>query len=125
MRPVLAALALAALLTAPRAAAAPQPGLYRTDAQAARYVLHGLHHWAGINLNAPKSHTTAWCINGYYSATERGTHKHFNGGKPRLDAQGKLTFRSFACTLYARGREFHLYLVTLAQEPYWRVSPDR
>jgi hypothetical protein len=124
MRPVVAALAVAGVLAAPAGATA-QPGPYRTDAQAARYILHGLGHWAGINLNAPKTHTTASCINGYFSATERGTHKHFNGGKPRLNARGKLTFRSFACTLYARGHEFHLYLVTLANEPHWKVSPDR
>ena len=121
---VLAALTVLALLATP-AGAAPAPGPYRTDAQAARYVLHGLGHWAGINLIATRSHTTASCINGYYSATERGTGKHFNGGKPGINPQGKPTFRSFTCTLYTRGREFHLYLVTLAKKPYWKVSPDR
>jgi hypothetical protein len=124
MKLVLAALAAAALLTTP-ADAAPAPSLYRTDVQAARYVLHGLGRWAGINLYAAKSHTTASCINGYYSATERGTGKHFDRGRPRVNAQGKPTFRSFACTLYARGREFHLYLVTLAKKPFWKASPDR
>jgi len=124
MRLVLATLAVAGLLGTPAGAAA-RPGPYRTDAEAARYILHGLGHWAGINLNAPKSHTTASCINGYFSAIERGTHKHFDGGKPRLNARGEPTFRSFACTLYARGAEFHLYLVTLAKKPYWNVSPDR
>jgi hypothetical protein len=117
-------LAVAALLAAP-AGAAPPPGPYRTDTQAARYVLHGLRHWTGINLNAANSHTTASCINGYFSAIERGTGKHFNRGRPRVNIFGQLTFRSFACTLYARGREFHLYLVTLAKKPLWSVSPDR
>jgi hypothetical protein len=87
--------------------------------------LHGLRHWAGINLTAGKSVTTASCINGYFSAIERGTGKHFNGGQHRVNMSGQLTFRSFACTLYAHGREFHLYLVTLAKKPFWKVSPDR
>lgn len=124
VRPVLVFVAVAALLAAPAGAATP-PGPYRTDTQAARYVLHGLRHWTGINLNAANSHTTASCINGYFSAIERGTGKHFNGGKPKVNIFGQLTFRSFACTLYARGRKFHLYLVTLAKKPFWSVSPDR
>jgi hypothetical protein len=125
VRLVLVFLAVAALLATPAGAATTPPGPYRTDAQAARYVLHGLRHWAGINLNAGKSVTTASCINGYFSATERGTGKHFNGGKYRVNLSGQLTYRSFACTLYARGREFHLYLVTLAKRPFWKVAPDR
>ena len=124
MRSVLVVLAVAALLVSSAGAATP-PGPYRTDAQAARYVLHGLGHWAGINLNAGNGVTTASCINGYFSAVERGTHKHFDGGKPRVNSIGQLTYRSFACTLYARGRKFHLYLVTLAKKPFWNASPDR
>lgn len=94
--------------------------LYRTDAQAQRYLEHGLHRWAGINLRTA-SFKSAFCINGYYSKHESRTGHHYPQGK--TNRYGEDLFRSFTCTLAVNSRSFHLYVLTTRLG--WRVSADR
>ncbi len=77
MKIVLLALAAFAIATS-QAAAASAP--YRTDAQAEHYLSTGLKSWAGIKLSTAQFRT-AFCLNGYYSKTEKRTGHHSPTGQ--------------------------------------------
>lgn len=115
---VVAATAMAAASTTALAATDGLP-LYRADHQAERFLEHGLRSWAGVNLRT--DFVAAFCINGYYSRHEQRTGNHFPQG--HQNRVGEDTFRSFACTLTADARTFHLYVVTARTG--WLVRADR
>lgn len=115
MRTTGIALVLALVLAAGAEAAKPRP-VYRTDAQAQTY-LQTLKVWHGVKLHAP----SAFCLNGYYSKTEKRTGHHLPQGHE--NARGEDTFGSFACTITSGSRSFHVYVV--AKPHGWTVAVDR
>jgi len=98
----LAIVVLLCLALAPAAAAATRLA-YATQRQAENYLEHGLARWSGVNLRSQKyKFHLAFCLPGSRSKYER-THRHFraHGGR----------YHTFACTLSAADRVWHLYVV--------------
>jgi hypothetical protein len=81
---------------------------YRTRFKAEDYLQHGLKRWAGVNLKSRKyKFHLAFCLDGARSRYEK-KHKHF---PRRTNAKGVYLYHTFACTLAAADRVWHLYLV--------------
>jgi hypothetical protein len=81
---------------------------YRTPEQAGAYLEHGLDRWAGVNLRSQKyKFHPAFCLPGARSKYER-KHPHF---PTRTTKTGETLFHTFACTLSAADRVWHVYLV--------------
>jgi hypothetical protein len=89
------------------AAAAAKPA-YTTQRQAERFLEHGLKTWAGVNLRSAKyKFHIAFCLPGSRSKYER-RHTRF---RVHTTATGEQLYHSFACTLAAANKVWHLYLV--------------
>jgi hypothetical protein len=111
----LAIVVLLCLALAPAAAAATHLA-YASQRQAEQYLEHGLKRWAGVNFRSKKySHRIAFCLPGSRSKYER---KH-----ERFPPRGR-RYHSFACTLAAADRVFHLYLQARGNGSF-SVRPDR
>ena len=81
---------------------------YASRAQAQVYLDHGLDRWAGVNLRSPKYRFhIAFCLPGARSTYEK-THPHF---PVRRSQTGEPLYHSFACTLAAANRVWHVYLL--------------
>jgi len=106
---------LLCLAAAPAAAGATHRA-YASQRQAEQYLEHGLKRWAGVNLRSKKyKFHVAFCLPGSRSKYER-KHEHF-------PARGS-HYHSFACTLAAADRVFHLYLQARGNGSF-TVRPDR
>jgi hypothetical protein len=104
-------LAIVLALTFALAPGAEASGLaYRSEHQAQSYLEHGLKRWAGVNLRSQKyKFRVAFCLPGSRSRYEK-THRHFPS---RTGKDGEQLFHTFACTLSAADRVWHVYLVAL------------
>jgi hypothetical protein len=107
-------LALLLFASAGVAIAATGSVLYRTQDQAAHYLTHRLHRWAGIDLDKFSS-KSAYCA---------------GAGHGRVNEDGVLAYRSFSCVLNVRikpgkngTRVFQLDLVKVRHG--WRLASDR
>ena len=106
---------LLCLAVAP-AAAAKTHLAYASQRQAERYLEHKLQRWAGVDFRSNKyKFRVAFCLPGSRSKYER-KHQHF-------PARG-LRYHSFACTLAAADRVFHLYVLA-RENGSFSVRADR
>jgi hypothetical protein len=81
---------------------------YKTTFQAQRYLEHGLSRWSGANLRSRKyKFHVAFCLPGYRSKYEQ-RHTRF---RVHTTKAGEHLYHSFACTLAAADRVWHLYLL--------------
>jgi Ni/Co efflux regulator RcnB len=88
---------------------------YKTQRQAERYLEHGLKQWAGVNLRSRKyKFHVAFCLPGARSKYEQ-RHTHF---KVHTTAAGEKLYHSFACTLAAADKVWHLYLTARPNGTY-------
>jgi hypothetical protein len=109
---IVIALALA-LALAPCAAAAPLA--YASQDQAQAYLNHDLKRWAGVDLRSKKYRFhISFCLPGARSRYEK-THPHF---PVRRSHTGEPLYHSFACTLAAANRLWHVYLVARSTDRF-------
>lgn len=111
---VAAVLALVLFASATVAIAATGSPLYRTEDQAAHYLTHRLHRWAGIDLDKFSS-KSAYCA---------------GAGHGRVNEDGVLLYRSFSCVLNVtikHGRNgTRVFQLDLAKVRHgWRIAADR
>lgn len=94
---------------------------FRSADAAGNYLEHGLSHWAGVNLRSKKyKFHPAFCLPGSRSRYEK-THRHFPAHTTKT---GKPLYHTFACTLAAANRVWHVYLVALPTGKF-SVRADR
>ena len=81
---------------------------YTTQRQAERFLEHRLPEWSGVNLRTRKyKFHPAFCLPGSRSKYER-KHTRF---KVHTTATGEQLYHSFACTLSAADKVWHLYVL--------------
>jgi hypothetical protein len=81
---------------------------YTTQRQAERFLEHGLKEWRGVDLRSRKyKFHVAFCLPGARSKYER-RHTRY---RVHTTATGEQLYHSFACTLAAANKVWHLYLV--------------
>lgn len=102
------------------AIAAADDARYRTDDQAAHYLTHRLHRWAGLDLGQVMA-KTAYCVG---AAEQSG-----GSGGGRVNRDGVPVFRAFSCVLNVTltsgkngTRVFQLDLVK--ERTGWRATSD-